>query len=162
MSDVVSFPSCSELLTVAAACRAVVGTDELAAHHRIRRAVFAAEQGLFDRDDRDAHDDHPATVHALGFVAGIPVGTVRLYPLGDRLWRGDRLGVLASHRRSGIGAPLVRWAVDTAAALGDGHMQARVQSANTDFFLTLGWRCEGAIHDYLGAPHQTMTIALTR
>lgn len=159
MPDAVSSLSCSELAT-GLPCRAVSDAIELAAHHSIRRCVFVDEQHLFDGDDRDVHDERPATVHGVGFVGGAPVGTVRLYPLGDRWWRGDRLGVLQTHRRSGIGAPLVRWAVATAADLGGQHMQARVQAANTEFFRALGWSCDGGVHPYLGAPHQLMTIEL--
>jgi N-acyl-L-homoserine lactone synthetase len=63
-----------------AVCRPVTGPADRAEHHRIRRAVFVTEQGLFPGSDRDQHDDEPATVHLLGLVDGEPAGTVRLYP----------------------------------------------------------------------------------
>ena len=144
-------------------CRPVDGAAELAEHHRIRRAVFVVEQGLFPLDDRDAHDDAPATVHLLGLVAGRPAGTVRMYPLhplGARVWKGDRLAVLPEHRRSGIGGPLVRLAVATATARGGSRMDALVPEVNTGFFLDLGWSCAGAVVDHLGVRHQPMSIAL--
>jgi putative N-acetyltransferase (TIGR04045 family) len=128
-------------------------------HHQIRRHVFVEEQRLFPDDDRDVHDDDPATVHVLGLVGGQPAGTVRLYPLSDERWKGDRLAVLAEHRRSGIGAPLVRLAVAIAAERGGGRMDAAVQAVNTDFFVGLGWTPVGEPVDYLGVPHQSMTIA---
>jgi putative N-acetyltransferase (TIGR04045 family) len=141
-------------------CRPVTGPVELAAHHRIRRAVFVAEQGLFDGTDADEHDGDPATVHVLGSVDGEPAGTVRLYPLTDTLWHGDRLAVLPAFRRSRIGAQLVRLAVELAGQRGGTRMRARVQLPNVRFFVHLGWSPTAAPADHLGVPHQWMTIPL--
>lgn len=163
MTDVLPSP-CSPAREAAAPsleCRPVHDAAELAAHHRIRQAVFVDEQRLFDDDDADAHDACPSTVHVLGLVRGEPVGTVRLYPFGeDGWWKGDRLAVLPEHRHSQIGRPLVRLAVQLAAARGGSRMTASVQAANTRFFTTLGWTPVGEPFDLLGARHQTMTIGL--
>lgn len=146
-------------------CRAVAGPAELAAHFRIRRQVFVAEQGLFRApgggDDRDDRDDDPATVHVIGLADDVICGTVRLYPLaGDGLWKGDRLAVLPGHRQQGIGAPLVRFAVTTAARRGGEQMEAFIQPANVTFFEWLGWRRAGGLVAYAGIPHQRMVIGL--
>lgn len=119
------------------------------------------EQGLFAVDDADAYDADPATVHVLGLVGEHPAGAVRLYPLTDSgLWKGDRLAVRREYRRAGIGAPLVRFAVATAAARGGTRMVASVQEANTAFFVRLGWTPVGDVFDLLGLPHQAMSIPL--
>jgi putative N-acetyltransferase (TIGR04045 family) len=142
-------------------CGQAHGSAELATHHRIRHAVFVAEQGLFQLDDRDVHDVDPATIHVLGLDDGVPAGTVRLYPLGDGIWKGDRLAVLPEHRRSGgLGASLVRYAVATAGALGGSRMVAQIQPGNVRFFEALGWAAVGEPADYLGVLHQPMSIAL--
>jgi putative N-acetyltransferase (TIGR04045 family) len=141
-------------------CRPVGGPAERAAHHRIRYEVFVLEQGLFPHGDRDEHDTAAATIHVLGFDDGVPSGTVRLYPLHGRLWKGDRLAGLPEHRRSGLGAPLVRHAVATAGALGGTRMVAQIQPGNVRFFKALGWTEVGAPADYLGLLHQQMSIAL--
>ena len=143
-------------------CRPVGGPDELAVHHEIRRAVFVAEQGLFEGSDRDGQDDDPATLHVLGFVLGEPAGTVRLYPLTGRLWHGDRLAVLPAFRRSHIGADLVRLAVALGGDLGGTRMQARVQVPNVRFFRYLGWAPTAPPDDHLGIAHQWMSIPLGR
>ena len=158
MTDVL--PSRCSPSSGALACRPVDGPAELAVHFAVRRAVFVDEQGLFDLDDRDAYDVAAATVHVLGLVAAVPAGTVRLYPLGQGLWKGDRLAVLPEHRRAGIGGPLVRLAVRTAGALGGTVMVAQVQAPNVPFFLGLDWSCDGAPADHLGMLHQQMSIAL--
>jgi putative N-acetyltransferase (TIGR04045 family) len=146
--------------------------EELAAHFRIRHQVFVVEQGLFRNggggdgagagQDRDAHDDDPATVHVVGLADDVTCGTVRLYPLSEVTgrWKGDRLAVLDGHRHLGLGAPLVRFAVATAAIRGGREMEAYIQPANVAFFERLGWRRVGGLVTYVGVPHQRMLIGL--
>jgi putative N-acetyltransferase (TIGR04045 family) len=142
-------------------CRLAGDAADRADHHRVRHSVFVDEQGIFAGSDRDTHDDDPATLHVLGLVDGEPAGTVRLYPVGDGLWKGDRLAVLAAHRTSGLGGPLVRFAVATAGAAGGRRMIAHVQAPNERFFLRLGW-IRIADVDYVGHPHVRMEIPLAR
>src|SRR5439155_22094523 len=77
------------------------------------------------------------------------------------VWQGDRLAVLAPFRAWNLGGPLVRFAVDTAAALGGVEMVAHVQAANVRFFERLGWVRRGEPELYVGLPHQLMAIDLT-
>ena len=154
-------------------CDAVATEAERCAHFRIRHQVFVLEQGLFgggygaaggDTDDRDDRDDDPATIHVVGRADETICGTVRLYPLGPRTggrWKGDRLAVLAGYRHLGLGAPLVRFAVSSAARLGGREMEAFIQPGNVAFFRWLGWRRTGDLVDYAGIPHQRMLIDLT-
>ena len=53
-------------------------------------------------------------------------------------WKGDRLAVLPGQRRYGLGAPLVRFAVTTAALRGGREMGAYIQPANNTFFEWVG------------------------
>jgi putative N-acetyltransferase (TIGR04045 family) len=154
-------------------CRPAWDPQEVALHHEIRRRVFVEEQGLFDGSDRDHHDDDPATVHVLGLCGQVAGGAVRLYPLIDAatdrdaaepepgLWKGDRLAVLPSFRRNGLGAPLVRFAVRTAAEAGGRKMMAHIQPSNVGFFEHLGWYTVGEPVNFVGRPHQAMAIDLT-
>jgi putative N-acetyltransferase (TIGR04045 family) len=161
------------------ACRPAASAAELAAHFRIRHQVFVLEQGLFGAgpagprdglageerpagDDLDAHDDDLATIHVIGLADGVIGGTVRLYPLDSAQgrWKGDRLAVLAEHRRHGLGGPLVRFAVAEAGARGGLEMEAFIQPANVAFFEWLGWRRAGGIVAYAGIDHQRMVTGL--
>jgi putative N-acetyltransferase (TIGR04045 family) len=148
------------VLRTAVECHAAGTSEELAAHYAVRHAVFVREQHVFDADERDARDDDPATIHVVGFVTGVAGGTVRLYPLDGSRWLGDRLAVLPRFRAHGLGAPLVRYAVRTAAAHGGTVMLAHVQLPNVEFFTHLGWRRDGPEELYAGLPHQPMTIDL--
>ncbi|MCF7550437.1 MSMEG_0567/Sll0786 family nitrogen starvation N-acetyltransferase [Pseudonocardia sp. WMMC193] len=137
--------------------------DVRAAHHAIRHAVFVEEQGLFGDNggtDVDAHDARDDVVHVLATHLGRPAGTVRLYPLGDGEWMGDRLAVLPEFRSAAIGGPLVRFAVATAGAHDGTRMHAHVQVANERFFHRLGWSTAGPREIYVGTEHVPMTTAL--
>jgi putative N-acetyltransferase (TIGR04045 family) len=158
-TNVAASPSSTSVDVV---CRAVADTAEREIHHAIRRQVFVVEQRLFSDDDRDDHDDDLATVRVLGFVDGVPAGSVRLYPIDQTgLWKGDRLAVLSAFRRHGVGAPLVRFAVRTAGELGGHRMVAHIQLANVSFFVRLGWHAVGDPVPYVGVVHQQMAIPLS-
>lgn len=142
-------------------CAVATTASEVEAHHRIREAVFVAEQGFFAGSDRDDRDDDPATLKVVVAVGGVPGGAVRLYPLEEPgLWKGDRLAVLAEFRPRNLGAHLVRYAVQTAGERGGERMMAHVQPANVAFFRRLGWDAVGAPEEYVGRTHQRMEIAL--
>src|SRR5262245_53596754 len=112
-------------------------------HLAVRHQVFVVQQNLFDQTDVDSWDSSDDTLHAVAVVDGSVVGTVRLYPLGDGLWKGDRLAVLPSARVHRLGAALVQFAVATAGSLGGSRMVAQVQVSNVRFFERLGWVRDG-------------------
>jgi putative N-acetyltransferase (TIGR04045 family) len=142
-------------------CRLVDDQWADAEHHRIREEVFVHEQRLFRDADRDARDDDPETIKVLGLRDGVAGGAVRLYPLDRRgLWQGDRLAVLAGARGHGLGGPLVRFAVATAASRGGRRMLAHIQPRNVVFFRRLGWQECGDEEIYVGVPHVPMSIGL--
>jgi putative N-acetyltransferase (TIGR04045 family) len=143
-------------------CRLADDAWTVAEHHRIREEVFVREQRLFRGSDRDAHDDEAATIRVLGFRDGVAGGAVRLYPLDDAgHWQGDRLAVLSGARGLGLGAPLVWFAVSTAARSGGRVMTAHIQPRNVGFFERLGWSTCGEQEIYVGVAHIPMTIDLT-
>jgi putative N-acetyltransferase (TIGR04045 family) len=165
-----SSPTVSPAAAAAGAlsCRAARTEPEREAHFGIRHQVFVREQRLFLPpggglgDDRDGHDADPATIHVIGLAGEDICGTVRLYPLdAPGLWQGDRLAVLPESRRLGLGAPLVRFAVATAAQRGGTCMQAYIQPGNVPFFQWLSWQPTGGLAPYAGIPHQRMVIDLT-
>ncbi len=144
-----------------ARCRAAVTPEELETHHRIRHQVFVEEQGLFAGSDVDSRDAAPDTVHALGLCDGVAVGVVRFFPLDPAFgrWQGDRLAVLPGFRL-GMGAPLVRFAVTSAAERGGREMVAHIQLPNVGFFERIGWYADGEVEIYVGVAHQPMAIDL--
>ncbi|MDO5536231.1 MAG: MSMEG_0568 family radical SAM protein [Desulfovibrionaceae bacterium] len=128
--------------------------EDLAACHAVRQAVFVQEQGLFEEDDADSHDGD--AIHILARVNGEPAGVVRCYRESGSIWYGGRLAVLRGYR-SGLGADLVRKAVETMQALGTvERFYAKVQIQNVRFFRRLHWVCVGEPFLYSGVRHQLM------
>lgn len=145
-------------------CRRVVTESQRGEHFAIRRRIFVEEQAIFDESDADAHDRDPSMVALMGYCDGVAAGTVRLFALdpASGTWQGDRLAVLAPYRMRGVGAPLVRAAVATAAVHGGRLMSAHIQPANVRFFQRLGWQTAGELETYAGLAHQPMSIELPR
>jgi putative N-acetyltransferase (TIGR04045 family) len=144
------------------ACRLAADPESIELHHRIRHDVFVREQAIFSGTDRDERDDDPAVLKVLGRCGGVAAGAVRLYELdpSEGVWQGDRLAVLPPYRRHGLGEPLVRFAVRTAAERGGRVMVAHIQPPNVRWFEGLGWVRSGPFEVYVGLPHQPMEIDL--
>jgi putative N-acetyltransferase (TIGR04045 family) len=143
-------------------CRQARSASARADHLTIRHRVFVDEQAVFAETDLDSRDGKDTTIAVLGYSEGIAVGTVRLFLLDpdEGRWQGDRLAVLSAYRTHGVGAPLVKYAVATAAVLGGQTMAAHIQPANITFFERLGWARVGEPEIYAGLPHQPMCIEL--
>ncbi|HTQ05113.1 MAG TPA: MSMEG_0567/Sll0786 family nitrogen starvation N-acetyltransferase [Polyangiaceae bacterium] len=111
---------------------------ELDAYYRIRRAIFAEEQGVFEASDVDEHDAHATPIVATSQIAGMPdevVGVVRIYETEPGTWYGGRLGVCCEYRRRGaVGAALIVTACSTAHAWGCRRFFATVQARNVRYF----------------------------
>ena len=112
--------------------------------HKLRRAVFCVEQGIFLGDDRNAIDEHAQLIVAMVYVGVMPdqvVGTVRIHEDSPSVWIGSGLAVRAAFRNhSRLGATLIRLAVSSAHALGCRTFLAHVQSQNVPLFERLNWR----------------------
>jgi putative N-acetyltransferase (TIGR04045 family) len=142
---------------------------QLAGYFSLRSEIFAAEQGLFNGSDRDAHDEHATAIVAQGEIAGMPdgvVGVVRIYrecPAGaGETWFGGRLGVAHAYRRVGaVGTALITEAVSTAHGWGCQRFLATVQEANARYFEHHHFRRLEAL-DLLGRPHVLMQADLGR
>lgn len=111
--------------------------------HRLRRAVFCTEQGLFHGDDIDAIDARAQPIVATACVGGMTdqvVGCVRIHQAEPALWWGSRLAVHSGFRRNvGLATTLIRLAVSSAHARGARIFLAHVQSQNLALFEHLHW-----------------------
>lgn len=117
--------------------------DDLRGYHELRRRAFVDEQGLFERSDRDDHDDDPRTVVLLARDGrGELLGGVRLGPAGAGpdigWWQGGRLVVTRGGH--GVGPSLVRAACAYAEAAGALRFEATVQPRTEPMFRRLGWQ----------------------
>lgn len=137
--------------------------QHIRAYFELRRQIFCEEQGLFERCDRDQHDDHAypivALYHSLN-AAPVVAGVVRIYEVSPRIWYGGRLGTHPEFRRGWrIGKGLINKAVTTANTWGCDRFLATVQQQNVRFFQRLHWDSLEEL-EIRGLPHHHMEADL--
>lgn len=131
-------------------------TDDLAACHALRRAVFIEEQGVSEAEEMDDLDDQ--AIHLLGTVDGVPAGTARLIRKNETGKIG-RVCVVKSARGTGLGARLMQASIDhfrDAPNVTRAYLSAQVQALG--FYESLGFTAYGPAYDDAGIPHRDMEL----
>ena len=134
--------------------RSPVTDADRAALHAVRHEVFTVGQGVpvsIERDDRDADAEH-----ALALLDGRVVGTGRLLVGEDGVGRIGRMAVLDEVRGRGIGAAVLRFLEERAAARGLHAVELHSQSHACGFYARAGYEPEGEEYEEAGIPHRTM------
>lgn len=133
-------------------------TNDLAACHALRRAVFIEEQNVPETLELDDLDDQ--AIHLLARIGDRPVGTARILLKGDTGKIG-RVAVLAEARGQGLGAALIRAALDALRARpGITRAMLGSQTHAIGFYQKLGFVAEGPVYDDAGIPHRDMSREL--
>jgi predicted GNAT family N-acyltransferase len=136
--------------------------------------VFVVEQQIPRDEEIDEHDDTDA-IHCVAYVAaddvtepqrhgdaeisGTPVGAGRLVPArdGDAAYgKIGRMAVLASHRRSGVGAAVLAALEDEGARRGLRTFRLSAQLHARGFYERAGYVAFGDVYDDVGIPHIDM------
>ena len=86
-------------------------TEDLASCHLLRRIVFIEEQNVSEAEELDDRDGD--ATHFLATEEELPIGSARMHIKGDTAKIG-RVCVIKSHRGTGLGAALIRAAVEEA------------------------------------------------
>jgi ElaA protein len=136
----------------------ITKTRDIAACHLIRKLVFVDEQGIALVEDIDGLDDQ--ATHFLAVENGTPVGTARVLEKG-RTGKIGRLAVLKSHRSKGIGAAIIRAALndlDARPHIKEARLGAQIDAIA--FYEALGFTPEGDEFLDAGLPHQEMVRRL--
>ncbi len=133
-------------------------THDIAACRRLRRIVFIDEQGVSEADEVDDRDSD--AVHLLATVSGRPVGSARLLTDGDTGKIG-RVCVLKDQRGTGLGAALIRAAVDQFRGMpGIAFVKLGAQTHATGFYERLGFQAVGEVYQDAGIAHRNMVFRL--
>jgi len=136
----------------------IAPTRDIATCRRLRRIVFIDEQGVSEADEIDDLDD--AALHLLAMAGDQAVGSARLLISGDTLKVG-RVCVLRAHRGTGLGAALVRAAVDEARRQpGIRQVKLGAQSHAVGFYARLGFVAQGPEFEDAGIAHREMVLSL--
>lgn len=134
----------------------IARTDDITTCHAIRRVVFIHGQDVPEALEVDGED--PICLHYLATLDGVPVGTARVKPLGDKA-KIQRVAVLDAQRGTGLGAKLMQFILDDlrgqfpTATLGS-------QTHAIGFYERLGFKAFGPEYDDAGIPHRDMTRPL--
>jgi predicted GNAT family N-acyltransferase len=136
----------------------ITETRDIATCRHLRRVVFIDEQGVAESDELDDLDDE--AIHLLALINDQPIGSARLL-VTDNIGKIGRVCVLKQARGAGVGAALIRAAVDhfrqtpgiTKAKLG-----AQIHALG--FYENLGFQATGPIYDDAGIDHRDMVLNL--
>lgn len=132
----------------------VTETRDIATCRWLRRAVFVEEQGVSEADELDDMDEQ--AIHLLATDQGRPLGTARLLILGQTGKIG-RVCVLAERRGTGLGAALIRAAIETFRRQGGIEaVKLSAQISAQGFYEKLGFAAVGEVYHDAGIAHQNM------
>ena len=133
-------------------------TEDLASCHLLRRFVFIEEQGVSEADELDDLDK--SATHFLATENELPIGTARMRINGDTAKIG-RVCVIKSHRGTGLGAALIRAAVEEARKMsGVTTVKLGAQTHALGFYEKLGFEAQGPVYDDAGIEHRDMVLTL--
>lgn len=131
----------------------IVVSDDLAAAHALRRAVFIDEQGYTEDEEWDDLDG--AAILLLALDGDTPVGTARLFTDGDAGKIG-RICVLKPHRGTGLGAALVAEGCRRLRDAGCRVVRLSAQTHALPFYERLGFIAHSAEYPDGAIPHRDM------
>lgn len=120
----------------------------------IRRIVFIVEQQVPQVEEWDGRDDECR--HFLALRDNTALGTARLLPDGHI----GRVAVLREARGLGIGAALMRAAIESARRLGHTQVELAAQAHALAFYENLGFTAFGEIFMDADIPHRNMYLSL--
>lgn len=123
----------------------------------LRFAVFCDEQGVDRAIEIDEHD--PGAAHLAALDDGRVVGTLRLVRVAAKGKIG-RVAVARTHRRKGVGAAMMHWAIEQARAMGLTKVVLSGQMDSGPFYESLGFVGTGEIYMEAGIPHRWMVLTL--
>lgn len=128
--------------------------DEQEAINQIRRTVFQEEQGVAPELEFDGQDE--SAQHLIAYRDNQPVGTLRIRPLDDNTVKIERLAVLPTARRQGIGKQLMEAALNLAQDEGYTQIRVNAQTYIQAFYQRLGFETVGEEFEEAGIPHIQM------
>ena len=122
--------------------------------HAIRRRVFIEEQRVPEEIEMDADDEH--AFHALAIFDGVAIGCGRMLEHGDGEVKIGRMAVLPEFRKTGVGARILHFLIDSARTRGLRKAILHAQLTAEGFYLKQGFTPIGGVFDEAGIAHRKM------
>ena len=121
----------------------------------VRQRVFIEEQKVPPPEEWDGRDDAALQLLAED-EGGRPVACARLWQRPDGWTQVGRMAVLADWRGKGVGAALMRRALETATERGWRRLRLDAQTHALGFYARFGFAVEGPVFEDAGIPHRLM------
>ena len=129
-------------------------TEDLAACHALRRAVFIEEQAVSEAEEVDGRDAE--ALHLLARDGSRPLGTARILIEGATGKIG-RVAVRKGARGTGLGARLIETSIAELGKMpGITRLKLSAQTYVIPFYERFGFVAYGPEYDDGGIPHRDM------
>lgn len=134
----------------------VTTKEELERAFQIRKEVFVEEQGVSLEDEFDMFDNLISTCkHILVYHEGNAVGTGRVRMV-DGFGKLERICILKSHRKLGLGKVIITGLERIAAEMSAGYVKLHGQTQAEGFYQKLGYKTSSDVFMEDGIPHILM------
>ncbi len=125
---------------------------------QIRYEVFVDEQQV--PKELEIDDLEEKAHHLVLYQEKQPIGTARIYHLGNQLYKIQRVAVYKNFRGTGIGSALIKECEKQIALLGGQKITLGAQKHALAFYEQLNYIVEGDEFMDAGIPHLEMTKIL--
>ncbi|WP_078549384.1 GNAT family N-acetyltransferase [Litchfieldia alkalitelluris] len=138
----------------------ITNKNELESAFEIRKKVFVEEQGVPLEDEFDQFDHLEADCkHILVSQENEAVGTGRIRYVDD-LGKLERICILLTHRKQGIGNIIIRTLEEIALERGVNKVKLHAQTHAENFYKKLGYETMSDVFIEDGIPHIIMAKKL--
>jgi ElaA protein len=125
----------------------------------LRRTVFVVEQLCPIEDEPDAND--PTALHVCAVVDGSVIGCARILIADPSVAKIGRVAVSRDARKAGVGASVMRAAIEHIHTLGYRKVYLESQTHAIPFYERLEFVAYGPEFDDCNISHRKMTLDLT-
>ncbi|MDQ0253913.1 putative GNAT family N-acyltransferase [Evansella vedderi] len=127
--------------------------EELKDAYNVRRKVFIEEQQVPEEIEVDEHEAE--SIHFVAYDNGEAVGAGRLRVFED-YGKAERVCVLASHRKKGVGELIMSKMEERAQAEGKPVLKLNAQTHAEPFYKKIGYVTSSDLFYDAGIPHVAM------
>ncbi|MBM7702524.1 GNAT family N-acetyltransferase [Metabacillus iocasae] len=125
--------------------------------YAVRKQVFVDEQNVPIEEEIDQHEDEAA--HIVVYDQDQPVGAGR-FRVVDGYGKVERICVLSSHRKYGVGKQIMLYMEQVASAHDVHKLKLNAQTQAEGFYQKLGYETVSGEFLDAGIPHVTMVRSL--
>lgn len=136
----------------------VENDNELKQAFQVRRKVFVEEQGIAEDLELDGYDSE--SMHMVVKYGKRIIGTARVFYLTPETVKIERMAILKTFRRKGIGSKIISFLDKRLVADKISRVIVHAQCSAIPFYKSCGFIESGVLFYEAGIPHMKMEIHL--